>query len=75
MGEINPLQFIPVLDRRANLLFFPVKPSVELYSDRKPRACQKLGNGPGVVYAQPPGSAKFANAPPPRLTRQVNAPQ
>ena len=29
------------------------------YSDRKPRAYQKLGNGPRLANARPPGSAKF----------------
>ena len=38
------------------------------YYDRKPRVCQKLGNGPGLANGRPPGSAKFANAPLPGLT-------
>ena len=39
--------------------FFPVKPSVQLYSDRKPRACQKLGNGCGVGKCTAPGQCKI----------------
>ena len=38
--------------------FFSVKPSVLLYSDRKPRACQKLENGPGVGKFPAPGPCK-----------------
>ena len=44
--------------------FFSVKPSVLLYSDGKPRACQKLENDPWV--------GKFRAR---RLTRRANAPQ
>ena len=43
------------------------------YSDRKPRACQKLGVGPRVGKCPAPGSTKFANAPSPGLTRRANA--
>ena len=43
--------------------FFPVKPSVWLYSDRKPRACQKLGNGPGVGKCPAPGQCKICKCP------------
>ena len=39
--------------------FFPVKPFVQLYSDRKPRACQKLGNGPGFGKCPAPGQCKI----------------
>ena len=39
----------PVLDRWANLLSLPVKSSVYFFSDSKPRACQKLRNGPGQL--------------------------
>ena len=49
--------------------FFPVKPSVYLYSDRKPRACQKLGNGRGVGKCPAPGQCSGG------LTRRANAPQ
>ena len=59
----NPLQFFPALDRWANLLSFPVKSSVLLYSDRKPRACQKLGNGPGVGKCPAPGQHKIRKCP------------
>ena len=38
-----------VLDRWANLLSLPVKSSVYFFSDSKPRACQKLRNGPGQL--------------------------
>ena len=33
------------------------------------------GMAPGLANSRPPGSAKFADAPPPGLTRQGNAPQ
>ena len=55
----------PVLDRWANLLFFPVISSVWLYSDRKPRACQKLGNSPGVGKCPVPGQRKICKCPTP----------
>ena len=43
--------------------FFPVKPSVYLYSDRKLRACQKLGNGPGVGKCPTPRTDKAVKCP------------
>ena len=47
--------------------FFPVKPSVYLYSDRKKlRACQKLWNGPGVGKWPAPGQCKISQMPTPR---------
>ena len=57
----------------ANLLVFTVKYSVWLYSDRKPRACQKFGVSSGLANALPLGSAKFADTPPTELTRRANA--
>ena len=36
---------------------------------------KSLGMAPGMANAQSPGSAKFANAPPPGLTWRANAPQ
>ena len=39
--------------------FFSVISSVWLYSDRKPRACQKLGNSPGVGKCPVPGQRKI----------------
>ena len=33
------------------------------------------GMAPGLANTRPPGSAKFADAPPLGLTRQANAPQ
>ena len=53
--------------------FFPVKPSVYLYSDRKLRACQKLGNGPGGW--QMPSPRAVQNLQMPHLTRLANVPQ
>ena len=44
--------------------FFPVKPSVQLYSDRKPRACQKLGNGPGGWQIPGPLAVQNLQMPP-----------
>ena len=38
-------------------------------------SCQKPGNGLGLANARPAGSAKFANDPPPGLTRRANAQQ
>ena len=57
-----------------NMLFLPAKFSVYLYSDRKPHACQKLGNSPGVGKCRPRGRAEFANAPPLRADMAGNAP-
>ena len=45
--------------------FFSVKPSVYLCSDRKLRACQKLGNGPGVGKCPAPGQFKICKCPTP----------
>ena len=53
--------------------FFPVISSVLLYSYRKPRACQRLGNSPGVGKCPALGSAKFANTRSPGLKRWANA--
>ena len=40
------------------------------------RVCVKSsGLAPGLANARSPGGAKFANAPPPGLTRQANASQ
>ena len=54
--------------------FFPVKPSVWLYSDRKPRACQKLGNGPGVGKCPAPGQCKICKCPTPGTDRAGKCP-
>ena len=67
-------QFIPVLDRWANLLVFPVKPSVYLFSIRKPRACQKLGNGPGVGKCPAPGQCKICKCPTPGTDKAGKCP-
>ena len=45
--------------------FLPVKPSLWLYSDRKPRACQKLGIGPGVGKYPAPGQCNICKCPTP----------
>ena len=45
--------------------FFPAKPSVQLYSDRKPRACQKFRNGPGIGKCPAPGPCKICKCPTP----------
>ena len=55
--------------------FFPVISSVLLYSDRKPRACQRLGNSPGVGKCPALSSAQFANTRSPGLKRWANAPR
>ena len=36
---------------------------------------KSTGMAPGLANARPQGSAKFANAPPPGLTRPANDPQ
>jgi len=76
--ENMPLQtssiFFAVLDRGANLLVFPVKSSVWLYSDRKPRACQKLGAGPGVDKFPAPGQRKICKCPTPRTEKAGKCP-
>ena len=42
----------------------------------KPRACQKLGIGPGVSGKCPaPGQCNICKCPTPGLTRRANAPQ
>ena len=56
---LQPSSIFPVLDRWANLLAFPVKSSVYLYSNRKPRACQKLVGGPRVGKCPVPGQRKI----------------
>ena len=58
----NPLQFIPV------------KPSVQLYSDRKPCACQKLGDGPGVGKCPAPRQCKICQCPTPRTYKVGKCP-
>ena len=40
------------------MLVFPVKSSVLLYFDRKPRACQQLGNSPGASKCPAPGHGR-----------------
>ena len=45
--------------------FFQVKPSVYLYSDRKLRACQKLGNGPGGWQMPSPRAVQNLQTAPP----------
>ena len=56
--------------------FFPLKPSLQLYSDIGNRVRVKSsGMARGLANARPLGSAKSANAPPPGLTRRANAPQ
>ena len=60
---LQPLQFFPVHDRWGNLLSFPVKSSVYFYSDRKPRAWKKVGNGPGVGKCPAPGQHKICKCP------------
>ena len=64
----------PVLDRWANLLSFPVKSSVWLYADRKPRACQKLGKGPGVGKCPAPGQHKICKCPTPGTDKAGKCP-
>ena len=49
----NPLQFFPVVDRWANML----------YSDRKPCTCQKLGNRPGAGKCPAPRQHKICKCP------------
>ena len=45
------------------MLVFPVKSSVLLYFDRKPRACQQPGNSPGVGKCPAPGQCKIGKCP------------
>ena len=54
--------------------FFPVKPSVCLYSDRKPRARQKLGNGPRVDKCRAPGQCKICKCPTPGTDKASKCP-
>ena len=54
--------------------FFPVKPSVWLHSDRKPRARQKLGNGPGVDKCPAPGQCKICKCPTPGTDKACKCP-
>ena len=61
----NPLQLFPVLDRWVNMLVFPVKSFVLLYSDRKPRTCQKLGKSPGVGKCPATGQHNICKCPTP----------
>ena len=45
------------------ICFFPVTSFAYLYSDRKPRTCQKLGNSPGVGKCPVPGQRKICKCP------------
>ena len=75
-----PLQtcskIFPVLDKLANLLVFPAKSSVQLYSDsdRKPCACQKLGVGLGVGKCPAPEQRKIYKCPTPGTDKAGNCP-
>ena len=51
-------------------LVFPVKSSVKLYSDRKPRACQKFGVGKCLV----PGQRKICKCPTPGIDKASKCP-
>ena len=62
--ESMPLQPLSLTDEPI-CFFFPVISSVWLYSDRKPRACQKLGNSPGVGKCPAPGQRKICKYPTP----------
>ena len=66
--ENMPLQLSSIYScpwQMSQSVFFPVKPSVQLYSDRKQRACQKLGNGQGVGKCPSPGQCKICKCPTP----------
>ena len=54
--------------------FFPVKPSVQLYSDRKLCACHKLGNGLGVGKCLVPGQCKICKFPTPGTDKADKCP-
>ena len=65
------LQFFPVLDKWANLLVFPIKSNkiskkILLYSDRKPRARQKLSvrpEQPKICKCPTPGTNRANKCP------------
>ena len=57
-----------------NMVVLPAKFSVYSYSDRKPCACQKLGNSPGVGKCPAPGQSKICKCPTPRTDKAGNAP-
>ena len=48
--------------------------SQKLYSDRKPRAYQKLGNGPGVGKCPAPGQHKICKCPTPGTDTEGKCP-
>ena len=64
--------FLSLTDSRSP--FFPVKHSVVLNSDRKPRACEKLGNGPGVGKCPAPGRCKLCQCPTPGTDKAGKCP-
>ena len=52
----------------------PVAPSVYLYYDRKPRACQKLRDFAGVGKCPAPGQHKICKSPTPGTDKAGNCP-
>ena len=55
-------------------LFFSVKSSAQLYSDRKPRACQKFGVGPGLDKCPAHGQRKTCKCPTPGTDKADKCP-
>ena len=51
------------------MLVFLAKSSVWLYSDRKPRACQKRGNSPGLGKCLAPRQHKVCKCPTPGMDK------
>ena len=47
---------------------------MQLYSDRKLRACQKLGVGPGVGKCPAPGQRKICKRPTPETDKAGKCP-
>ena len=54
--------------------FFSVKSSAQLYSDRKPRACQKFGVGPGLDKCPAHGQRKTCKCPTPGTDKADKCP-
>ena len=69
----NPLQFFP-WQMSQSACFFSVKSSAQLYSDRKPRACQKFGVGPGLDKCPAHGQRKTCKCPTPGTDKADKCP-
>ena len=76
--ENMPLQISSIFSRpwqMSQSACFSSKILCVVSCERKPRACQKLGVGPGVGKCPAPGQRKSCKCPTPGLKRRANTPQ